>query len=239
MAAVTCAAIIQARYNSTRLPGKAVLPLAGWPVLAHVVERAKRIAGVNAVTVTVPDGPNQGPLVELVGSLEGVWLSRGPEADLARRYRIAAGECGAAKVVRLWADCPVLDPALTGALVAAARGAGIPFATIPLDSGYPEGVEAHVMTIEALAAADAEATAADERETIHLFFSRRPERFPALHFHRQPDRHALKVLLDTPDDYRRLKEVFDILYPANPTFGVAEVEALAAQRPDLFTRPLV
>ena len=75
--------------------------------------------------------------------------------------------------------------------------------------------------------------------SVHLFFSRRPERFPALHFHRQPDRHALKVLLDTPDDYRRLKEVFDILYPANPTFGVAEVEALAAQRPELFTRSLV
>ncbi|MBI2586662.1 MAG: NTP transferase domain-containing protein [Rhodospirillales bacterium] len=237
MAAVTYAAIIQARYNSTRLPGKVVLPLAGRPVLAHIVERAWRIPGVDTVAVTVPDGSNQGPLVELVGSLEGVRLSRGPEEDLARRYRIAAGECGATTVVRLWADCPVLDPALAGALLAAARGAGVPFATIPLDSGYPEGVEAHVMTIEALAAADTEAIAADERETIHLFFSRRPERFPVLHFRRQPDRHALKVLLDTPDDYRRLKQAFDILYPENPLFGVAEVEALAVRRPELFTRP--
>lgn len=237
MAAVTCAAIIQARYNSTRLPGKAVLPLAGRPVLAHIVERARRIPGVDTVAVTIPDGANQGPLVEFVESLEGVRLSRGPEADLARRYGIAARECGATTVVRLWADCPVLDPALAGALLAAARGAGVPFATIPLDSGYPEGIEAHVMTVEALAAADAEAIAADERETIHLFFSRRSERFPVLHFRRQPDRHALKVLLDTPDDYRRLKQAFDILYPENPLFGVAEVEALAARRPELFTRP--
>lgn len=237
MAAVTYAAIIQARYNSTRLPGKAVLPLAGRPVLTHIVERARRIPGVDVVAVTIPDGPNQGPLIELVSSMEGVRLSRGPEEDLARRYWIAAGDCRATTVVRLWADCPVLDPALAGALLAAARGAGVPFATIPLDSGYPEGVEVHVMTIEVLAAADAEAIEADERETIHLFFSRRPERFPALHFHRQPNRHALKVLLDTPDDYRRLKKVFYILHPRNQAFGVAEVEALAAQRPELFTRP--
>jgi len=237
MAAVTCAAIIQARYNSTRLPGKALLPLADRPVLGHIVERARRIPGIDVVAVTVPDGPNQEPLIDFVGGIEGIRLSRGPEADLARRYRVAAGECGATTVVRLWADCPVLDPALTGALLAAARGAGMPFATIPLDSGYPEGVEAHVMTVEALAAADVEATATDERETIHLFFSRRPERFPALHFRRQPNRHALKVLLDTPDDYRRLRQVFDILYPGNPAFGVAEVETLAAVRPELFTRP--
>jgi len=234
MAAVTCAAIIQARYNSTRLPGKVVLPLAGRPVLAHIVERAKRIPGVDAVAVTVPDGPNQGPLVELVGILDGVRLCRGPEADLARRYKTAASACRATTVVRLWADCPVLDPALTGALLAAARGAGVPFATIPLDSGYPEGVEAHVMTAEALAVADAEAIDAVDREIIYSFFTRQPARFPAIHLRRQPDRHAIKVLLDTPRDYARLKQVFDILYPGNPAFGIAEIEALAAERPELF-----
>jgi spore coat polysaccharide biosynthesis protein SpsF len=233
VAAVTCAAIIQARLNSTRLPGKALLPLAGRPVLAHIVERAKRIPGVDIVAVTVPDGPNQGPLVDFVGHIKGVRLSRGPEVDLIRRYRIAADECGATSVVRLWADCPALDPVLIGAILAAARGAGVPFATIPFDSGYPEGVEAHVMTIDALAAADAEAAAADERETIHLFFSRQPERFPAIHLRRQPDRHAIKVLLDTPGDYARLKQVFEILYPGNPVFGIAKIEALAAERPEL------
>ncbi len=234
---MTCAAIIQARYNSTRLPGKAVLPLAGRPVIAHVAERARHIPGVDAVAVTVPEGAGQEPLLDAVSAIPGVRLARGPEEDLARRCRIAADDCGAATVVRLWADCPVIDPALAGALLAAQRIAGVPLATIPMDSGYPEGVEAHVMTVAALAAADDEAKAADERETIHLFFSRRPERFPALHFRRQPDRHALKVLLDTADDYQRLKQVFDLLYPENPQFGVAEVEALAAIRPELFTRP--
>ena len=232
---MTAVAVIQARQNSTRLPGKAVLPLAGRPVIAHVADRARLIPGVAAVAVTVPDGLGQEPLVAAVGGLKGVGLCRGPENDLIRRFIIAAEASRAAIVVRLWADCPALDPTVAGALLAAARAAGVPFATLPSDSGYPEGVEAHVMTIEALRTADADAADAEDREIIHGFFARQPARFPAIHLRRQPDRHAIKVLLDTPGDYARLKQVFEILYPRNPAFGVAEIEALAAERPELFT----
>jgi spore coat polysaccharide biosynthesis protein SpsF len=124
---------------------------------------------------------------------------------------------------------------VAGAILAAARAAGVPFATVPLDSGYPEGIETHVMSMEALLAADAEAADPKDREIIHSFFSRRPDRFPAVHLRREPNRHAIKVLLDTPGDYARLKQVFAILHPRNPAFGVAEIEALAAERPELFT----
>ncbi|HVS03688.1 MAG TPA: 3-deoxy-manno-octulosonate cytidylyltransferase, partial [Thermoanaerobaculia bacterium] len=38
---------IPARYASTRLPGKPLLPLAGRPLIQHVYERASRAAGID------------------------------------------------------------------------------------------------------------------------------------------------------------------------------------------------
>ncbi len=231
---MTAVGIIQARHTSTRLPGKIVLPLAGIPVLTHIVERAKRIEGIDALCVALPEGPGQEPLVSLAEGLDGLELCFGPEDDVLKRFVLAADQCGADTVIHLWGDCPLIDAPLAGGLLAAFRGAGASFASVPNDSGYPEGVETHIITADALRTADREATDPAEREAFHLFFARQPESFPAIHLHREPNRHALKVLLDTPEDYRCLSAIFDELYPANPFFGIAEIEALAVDRPELF-----
>jgi spore coat polysaccharide biosynthesis protein SpsF (cytidylyltransferase family) len=170
---MTTAAIIQARHTSTRLPGKVVLPLAGVPVLTHIVERAKLIEGIDAVCIAVPDGPGQEPLVtlaeELAAQSDRVHVVFGPEDDLVKRYAIAIEQLAADTVMQLWGDCPLIDPAVVGALLAAYRRAGVPFATIPEDSGYPEGVEAFVMSADAILTADREATDPEERDAFHFF----------------------------------------------------------------------
>lgn len=71
-------------------------------MLVHIVKRARRIEAVDAVSVTIPDGPGQEPLVALVEGLEDVRLSVGPEKDVLGRFAIASEECGAETVVRLW-----------------------------------------------------------------------------------------------------------------------------------------
>ena len=102
---MTTVAIIQARNTSKRLPGKVVLPLAGVPVVTHIAERMKMTDGVDVVCVAIPDGPGQAPLAELVESLDGVILARGPEDDILRRFAIAAEQTHADIVLRLFADC--------------------------------------------------------------------------------------------------------------------------------------
>ena len=67
-------AIIQARMNSTRLPGKAMLPLAGLPVLAHVIARTRRIEGINAICVAIPESGGQQTIVDFVE--KPIWKSK-------------------------------------------------------------------------------------------------------------------------------------------------------------------
>ena len=102
----TVTAIIQARMQSKRLPGKSMKEIAGKPLLAHVIDRAKAMEGVGAVVVATCDG-NQ-PIVELAASM-GVQSFVGSEANVLDRYYLSALQAGGDYIVRITGDNPFTD----------------------------------------------------------------------------------------------------------------------------------
>ena len=82
-------AIVQARFGSRRLPGKVLRPLAGRPMLAHVLERAAAIPGVDAVCLATSDSPEDTPVARLAESL-GFTVFRGALDDVLDRFHGAA-----------------------------------------------------------------------------------------------------------------------------------------------------
>ncbi|MEQ8227225.1 MAG: NTP transferase domain-containing protein [Rhodospirillales bacterium] len=226
--------VIQARLTSIRLAQKAILPLAGRPVMHHLFDRARRIRGVDDLVLAIPTSEANDPLEDAAADYPDIQVVRGPDDDLVTRFLMAADLTGADVIVRMWGDCPVTDPDLATALLQAALTTGAGWAHYPNDSGYPEGVESHVLRVDALRALAAESDDMYERENIIPFFERQPERFPILELRRQPNRNHLKCLLDTRHDYNRITRIFDLLYPDNPEFGLTELEALAERHPEIF-----
>ena len=102
-------AIIQARMSSTRLPGKVLRDIAGEPMLARVIERAKRAKLVDEVVLATTTDPSDDPVAEFCAE-RGYNFTRGSLNDVLDRYYQAAKEYKAEVIVRLTADCPVLDP---------------------------------------------------------------------------------------------------------------------------------
>tara|TARA_B100000965_G_scaffold318005_2_gene278662 strand:+ start:658 stop:1407 length:750 start_codon:yes stop_codon:yes gene_type:complete len=228
--------IIQARLTSIRLKRKAVLPLAGRPVIHHLFDRALAIKSLEDLVLAIPEGADHDPIAEAAEAYPQIKIVRGPDDDLVVRFLKAADATGADALLRMWGDCPATDPRLAEGLIHSYMNTGVAWALYPNDSGYPEGVETQVLSVEALRAIDREAVDPKERENMLPFFTRQTDRFPALRLYRKPDRTHLKCLLDTEPDYRRISQIFDILYPDNPLFGVADLEALAERRPELFDR---
>src|SRR2546429_574738 len=105
-------AIIQARISSTRLPNKILAPIAGKPMLFRVCERAKRIIGVDRVVVALGDG-DVDAIQAMVRPL-GVTVIPGERDDVLARYVGVAEATGAATIVRITADEPMLDPHVSG-----------------------------------------------------------------------------------------------------------------------------
>lgn len=107
-------AIIPARFHSTRLPGKALAPIAGRPMVAHVAERARRARGVTRVLVATDDA-RIARAVEEIG-VEAV-LTRADHASGTDRLAEVAGTLDAELVVNVQGDLPLLDPGMVECLV--------------------------------------------------------------------------------------------------------------------------
>src|SRR5580704_10787221 len=101
-------AVIQARMGSTRLPGKVLKPVAGKPLLWHIVHRLKSSRLIQDIAVATTINPLDEAIVEW-GAQEGVTVVRGPEDNVLARFAMAAEALDADIVVRVSSYAPFLD----------------------------------------------------------------------------------------------------------------------------------
>jgi len=131
-------AIIQARMSSSRLPGKVLQDISGQPMLQHVIERTKRAALVDQVVLATTTDPSDDILEQYCDTHE-VPCYRGSLADVLDRYYQAAAQFQADVVIRLTADCPLLDPHLLDLTLLAFLGQSI----TQHDFGDPQVINSH------------------------------------------------------------------------------------------------
>ncbi|MEA3326254.1 MAG: glycosyltransferase family protein, partial [Chloroflexota bacterium] len=162
-------AIIQARMGSSRLPGKVLMPIGGEPMLYRVVVRARHAKSVGLVVVATTTDPSDDP-VALFCRRRGFPCFRGDPLDVLDRYYQAAIQFNAATVVRLTADCPLIDPHEIDRTAKAFFESNVDFAANRLPPPWkrttPIGMDTEVVTFDALARAWQEADEKYEREHV-------------------------------------------------------------------------
>jgi spore coat polysaccharide biosynthesis protein SpsF len=233
-------AMVQARMGSTRLPGKVLEPLAARPALARIVERLRVAPGVDEVAVLSTDRPRDDPIAALCRQ-EGVSCVRGSEHDVLDRFHQAAVELGAQRIVRITADCPLVDPEVVGCLLALAAArprdtyTSVATGAIGPEAGYrryPDGLDAETFTAEMLDTAWREARDPYEREHVTPFIWRRPERFPVAVLEAERDMGSERWTIDYPADLELLRALYERLGNGSP-FGFREVLAALEREPGL------
>lgn len=123
-------AIIQARMSSSRLPGKVLMDIAGRPMLEHMLGRTMRAGTVDAIVVATTTDPSD-DVLEQFCLAKGVPCYRGSLPDVLDRMYHAAIQFHADVVIRLTADCPLIDPAVIDLTVAAFLDKPVPQALPP------------------------------------------------------------------------------------------------------------
>jgi spore coat polysaccharide biosynthesis protein SpsF len=222
--------IIQARMTSSRLPGKVLADIGGKPALQLMIERAKRARRARKIIVATTTNPTDDPVVELCGNLE-IETYRGGEHDVLKRYREAAETAGASSIVRLTADCPMIDPLLVDEVVLEYEKGEWDYAAT---RGYPVGLDAEVFSLAALITADNDAHHPYLREHVTPFingdskFGHGSFRCAAV---RPPaDFGHIRWTVDRIDDLERVRELVSRL-PENFTW--LQALSIATQYPHL------
>ena len=227
-------AIIQARMGSTRLPGKVLMPLAGRPVLAHVVERIRHCLQIHRVVVATSIDASD-DAIEAWCQGAGAACHRGSLHDVLDRYHQAGLAHGADVIVRITADCPAIDPAIVDEVVETYLAGNYEF--FGLAGEFPDGLDCTVFAASAIARAWREATLPSDREHVGPYIERHPEWFKSGGLRKFSGLSQLRWTLDEPRDLALLEAVFGALDrgPNAVPFGAQDVLALLARRPHLAT----
>lgn len=226
--------IIQARMTSMRLPGKSLMPLAGRPMLAHVVERARLIPGIDAVWIATTNDGSEEPLVALAQAI-GVPVYRGSVEDVLSRYAAIAHDTQADIIMRITADCPLIDPQVSGRVLALFETSRpeCDYASNTLRRTYPRGLDTEVFSNRALQRAAAEATDPMDREHVTRFLYTNPDRFRLENLSHVTDYSDLRWTVDTPEDFAFVSQVYDHLEPPALARSWEDVLAVLAKFPEL------
>lgn len=230
-------AIVEARMGSSRLPGKSMKPLAGTPLVGHVLGRAQRARTVDQVVLATSTSPKDDPLAEYVAGA-GFTVHRGSEEDVLGRILGAARASGATVHVQCWGDCPFLDPDQIDAVVEQLRASGADLVSncIGEDRKTPYGLDVIALTVAALERAEL-ATRGDayhrEHGTTYLYQTKGAFRVERVDV---PDDIALPKLdltINTEEDYRFVDAVYAALLPSKPDFRIRDVLTFLRAHPEL------
>jgi spore coat polysaccharide biosynthesis protein SpsF len=232
-------AIIQARNGSRRLPRKSLAPILGRPLLDLMLERVQRARTLSEIVLATTELARDNELAG-IAARRGIRTFRGSEADVLGRYAGAAALARADLVVRLTADCPLIDPDVIDHVVGVARrtlSESVQLVTNAPRSGrtYPDGMDVEVLTAQTLACLDALAGDAADREHVTLRLHRAPFRTAVVDL--GEDAGEVRITVDYQSDLDRVRAIFEDLYPRSPAFGLRDVlDWLGAQPPAQYAR---
>lgn len=232
--------------GSTRLPGKVLADVVGKPLLFRMIERLKRCETLDDVVVAYPTGDDDA-LHDVVRAA-GARPFCGPEEDVLARVLLAARGWDADVIVELTGDCPLIDPVLVNLTVERylymRKVLRMDMLSTTRDSlkdpaqpYLPRGMDIRVFPRDVLEDLD-KLTVGDpvSREHVSLYAWEHPRRFWVVNLPVEEEDGLcsdVRLTVDTPEDLELVREIFETLYPMNPGFGLREILALLAFRPEL------
>lgn len=232
-------AIIQARMGSSRLPGKVLLPLACEHVLTHDVCRVGAAETIDTVVIATST-TTADDVIEQFGVEQGVPVYRGSESNVQQRLLDAAIEYNAETVVRITADCPLIDPDTIDTVVMQVRGGTADYASNTIQRTFPRGLDVEAFTYESFNRVVAAASTQAEREHVTPYYRNNPDKFELVNVtadgvfddKKYINRTDLRLTLDEAADYRLLRKIYDEiddtdLIPVTKAIDYIDTEGLA------------
>lgn len=219
--------------GSTRLPGKVLKEVLGRPLLFYLTERLKRVKNSPLIILAITTNPLDDRLVSFADR-QGLWIFRGSEDNVLERFYLAAKAHSLNVIVRITADCPLMDPAVIDRAIDTFTGANpsVDYVCNTLDRTFPRGMDVEVFSFEALEKCYKAARDPSELEHVTPYIYRHPELFSIKSFSLPLDLSANRWTVDTPEDFILIEKLITALYPDNHDFTLDDIAKQIELHPD-------
>jgi len=225
-------AIVETRMNSSRLPGKVMLPILGKPSLSMLVERLRQTPILDEIIIATTTNHWDLVIVDLASKL-GVKCYRGSENDVLGRVYEAGVAFGIDVIVEITSDCPLVDPELIERAFEIYKSGRYDYVSNVIKRTYPRGLDVQVFSIDALRRTHEASYDPVDREHVTLFMYEHPEQFKLQNFvaDNGMEFEEQRLTLDTPEDYFVIRDIFEALYPKNKRFRYREMFTFLKDNP--------
>ncbi|KAF0233641.1 MAG: Acylneuraminate [Desulfovibrionaceae bacterium] len=225
------AAIVQARTGSTRFPGKVLKRSGGRPLLCHLLDRLRAVPPIDTVVVATTVLAADDALAELAAA-QGFLVARGSVDDVLDRCVLAARQVDARNIMRITADCPLLDPEICARVWELHAQSNADYTATGQD--FAEGLDCEIITREALERSHRDAILASEREHVTLYVRNHPELFRLVRLENDRDDSRYRVTVDEPADFEVVDAVLNHLSTEpGAGFGFAPVRGFLDAHPEV------
>ena len=225
-------AIIQARMGSTRLPGKVMMDLVGKPMLWHVINRVKPAKMLNDIVIATTALNEDKQILELASEM-GIKSYAGGEDDVLDRYYQAAIIYKADVIVRITADCPLIDPNVIDRAIEFYLNHDFDYISTAIEPTYPDGLDTEILSFGVLKRAWKEATLASEREHVTPYIWKNPQLFKIKNLENDKDLSYMRWSVDEERDLEFVREIYKRLYKEGEMFYMGNVLNLLKKHPEL------
>lgn len=227
--------IIQARMGSSRLPGKVLMKVDDKPLLKFMIDRVRKSKLVDKIIIATTEDPKDDPIAMFCKE-NSIDFYRGSENDVLDRFYQAAKLYNPETVIRLTADCPLVDPEFIDKTIELYNNNNVDYAanTVPPEKKkYPDGSDVEVFKFSALKRAWEESTDPKDREHVTFYFWKHGKNFTTAMLDNEYNWGKYRITIDYKEDFIVVEKIIQQLKKQGKEGSTSEIIELLQNNPEI------
>jgi len=225
-------AVIQARSSSSRFPNKVLRPLLGIPMIFRQMERVCHSELINKVVIATSDNADDDILSEEINKM-GYSSYRGSLNDVLLRIFMAATQFKPKHVVRITADCPLIDYKVIDQVIAAHIESDADYTSNVAPPTFPDGLDVEVIKYDVLKNINQEAMSVSDREHVTQYIRLNPSQYKTTNVESEVDYSKMRWTVDNIEDFQFVETIYNGLYNKDRYFTSDDIRKFLKKNPEV------
>ena len=224
-------AVIQARMNSTRLPGKVLKKIGDSTCIEILLKRLSKSELIDRIIVVTSTNQYDDILYDKLNKI-GVDCFRGEETNVYKRFLDALKNSEASVILRITADCPLIDPVLVDKIIREFLSKDVDYVSNVDPPSFPDGMDVEVIDRNCLE--NNYSSNLNKYHLEHVTSSiRENKKFSKSNFENEEDYSYIRLTLDEAIDLEVINSIFKYFQP-DIYFSLGEIIDLYKKNKSLF-----
>jgi glutamate-1-semialdehyde aminotransferase/spore coat polysaccharide biosynthesis protein SpsF (cytidylyltransferase family) len=224
-------AVVQARYNSQRFPGKVVKKINNRTILEILIKRLSKSKHISKIVVACSTNRNDKKIINICKKL-GIRCFSGSENDVLDRFYNVAKKYKASNILRITGDCPLIDFQIVDEVISNFFLKDVDYASNTNPPTFPDGLDVEIFKFSALKKAFKESIKFSEREHVTPFIINN-KKFKKFNLQNYKDYSSIRLTLDEKEDLILIEKIINN-FKNNLYFSLNDILNLYTKKKDIF-----